>query len=81
GVAVATAGSGLVATASTAVGGGVAGGAVSGGISALASQAAVALVNNQGDLSKTFKDLGSQSSVKSLVTSMALGGALSGFDG
>ncbi|WP_181949604.1 hemagglutinin repeat-containing protein, partial [Yersinia aleksiciae] len=50
GVAVATAGSGLVATASTAVGGGVAGGAVSGGISALASQAAVALVNNQGDL-------------------------------
>uniref|UniRef100_UPI0011A0522A DUF637 domain-containing protein n=1 Tax=Yersinia aleksiciae TaxID=263819 RepID=UPI0011A0522A len=81
GVAVATAGSGLVATASTAVGGGVAGGAVSGGISALASQAAVALVNNQGDLSKTFNDLGSQSSVKSLVTSMALGGALSGFDG
>ncbi|CFQ58312.1 filamentous hemagglutinin outer membrane protein [Yersinia aleksiciae] len=81
GVAVATAGSGLVATANSAVGGGVAGGAVTGGISALASQAAVALVNNQGDLSQTFKDLGSQSSVKSLVTSMALGGALSGFDG
>ncbi|CNH99868.1 DUF637 domain-containing protein [Yersinia bercovieri] len=80
GVAVATAGSGLVATANSAVGGGVAGGAVTGGISALASQAAVSLVDNQGDISKTFKDLGSKSSVKSLVTSMAIGGALSGFD-
>ncbi|WP_445285833.1 DUF637 domain-containing protein, partial [Yersinia sp. Marseille-Q3913] len=36
---------------------------------------------HQGDLSKTFKELGSQSSVKSLVTSMAISGALSGFDG
>lgn len=80
GVAIATAGSGLVATANSAVGGGVAGGAVTGGISALASQAAVSLVDNQGDISKTFKDLGSKSSVKSLVTSMAIGGALSGFD-
>lgn len=80
GVAVATAGSGLVATANSAVGGGVAGGAVTGGISALASQAAVSLVDNQGDISKTFKELGSKSSVKSLVTSMAIGGALSGFD-
>ncbi|MBS0057798.1 DUF637 domain-containing protein, partial [Yersinia sp. Marseille-Q3913] len=39
------------------------------------------LVAHQGDLSKTFKELGSQSSVKSLVTSMAISGALSGFDG
>jgi filamentous hemagglutinin len=80
GVAAGTAGTGLVATANSAVGGGIAGGAVSGGLSALASQAAVSLVENQGDLSKTFKDLGSKSSVKSLVTSMAMGGALSGFD-
>ncbi|WP_145932024.1 DUF637 domain-containing protein [Yersinia bercovieri] len=80
GVAVATAGSGLVATANTAVGGGVAGGAVTGGMSALASQAAVSLLNNKGDISKTFKDLGSKSSAKSLATSMALGGALAGFD-
>ncbi|MGH1474746.1 contact-dependent inhibition toxin CdiA [Yersinia proxima] len=79
-VAAATAGSGLVATANTAVGGGVAGGAVTGGMSALASQAAVSLLNNKGDISKTFKDLGSKSSVKSLATSMALGGALAGFD-
>ncbi|EKN5985703.1 heme utilization protein, partial [Yersinia enterocolitica] len=50
------------------------------GMSALASQAAVSLMNNKGDISKTFKDMGSKSSVKSLVTSMAIGGALSGFD-
>lgn len=37
-------------------------------------------MNNKGDISKTFKDMGSKSSVKSLVTSMAIGGALSGFD-
>ncbi|HDL6961545.1 TPA: contact-dependent inhibition toxin CdiA [Yersinia enterocolitica] len=79
-IAAATAGSGLVVAAGAAAGGGVAGGAVSAGMSALASQAAVSLMNNKGDISKTFKELGSKSSVKSLVTSMAVGGALSGFD-
>ncbi|HDL6958345.1 TPA: contact-dependent inhibition toxin CdiA [Yersinia enterocolitica] len=79
-IAAATAGSGLVVAAGAAAGGGVAGGAVSAGMSALASQAAVSLMNNKGDISKTFKELGSKSSVKSLVTSMAIGGALSGFD-
>ncbi|AJJ10555.1 hypothetical protein CH64_3323 [Yersinia rohdei] len=79
-VAAATAGSGLVAAAGAAAGGGMAGGAVTAGMSSLASQAAVSLVNNQGNISKTFKELGSKSSVKSLVTSMAVGGALSGFD-
>ncbi|EPB0880349.1 DUF637 domain-containing protein [Yersinia enterocolitica] len=79
-IAAATAGSGLVVAAGAAAGGGVAGGAVSAGMSALASQAAVSLMNNKGDISKTFKDMGSKSSVKSLVTSMAIGGALSGFD-
>lgn len=79
-VAAATAGSGLAVTAGTAAGGGMAGGAVTAGISSLASQAAVSLVNNEGDISKTFRELGSKSSVKSLVTSMAVGGALSGFD-
>ncbi|WP_145530993.1 DUF637 domain-containing protein [Yersinia kristensenii] len=80
GVAVATSGSSLVANANLAVGGGVAGGAVTAGMSSLAAQAAVALVEHKGDLSKTFKTLGSKESVKSLVTSMAVGGALSGFD-
>ena len=79
-IAAATAGSGLVVAAGAAAGGGVAGGAVTAGMSALASQAAVSLMNNKGDISKTFKDMGSKSSVKSLATSMALGGALAGFD-
>ncbi|CNH16762.1 filamentous hemagglutinin outer membrane protein [Yersinia aldovae] len=79
-IAAATAGSGLVVAAGAAAGGGVASGAVTAGMSALASQAAVSLMNNKGDISKTFKDMGSKSSVKSLVTSMAIGGALSGFD-
>ncbi|WP_315850470.1 DUF637 domain-containing protein [Yersinia rochesterensis] len=80
GVAVATSGSSLVANVNIAVGGGVAGGAVTAGMSSLAAQAAVALVEHKGDLSKTFSTLGSKESVKSLVTSMAVGGALSGFD-
>lgn len=80
GVAVATSGSSLVASANTAVGGGVAGGAVTAGMSSLAAQASVALVEHKGDLSKTFKTLGSKQAVKSLATSMAVGGALSGFD-
>lgn len=80
GVAVATSGSSLVAHANIAVGSGAAGGAVTAGMSSLAAQAAVALVEHKGDLSKTFKDLGSKESVRSLVTSMAVGGALSGFD-
>ncbi|WP_145591896.1 DUF637 domain-containing protein [Yersinia rochesterensis] len=80
GVAVATSGSSLVASANTAAGGGVAGGAVTAGMSSLAAQASVALVEHKGDLSKTFKTLGSKQAVKSLATSMAVGGALSGFD-
>ncbi|SUP67458.1 DUF637 domain-containing protein [Yersinia kristensenii] len=80
GVAVATSGSSLVAHANIAVGSGVAGGAVTAGMSSLAAQAAVALVEHKGDLSKTFSTLGSNESVKSLATSMAVGGALSGFD-
>lgn len=50
------------------------------GMTSLVSQAAVALVENQGNLSKTLSALGSSSSVKSLATSMAIGGALAGFD-
>ncbi|MDE1475125.1 DUF637 domain-containing protein [Xenorhabdus bovienii] len=55
-------------------------GAVSAGISSLASTAAVSLINNQGNISKTLKEMGSSQTVKSTVTSMAIGGALSGFD-
>ena len=61
-------------------GGAVTTGAVTAGMSSLAAQAAVALVENQGNLSKTLSALGSSSSVKSLATSMVIGGALAGFD-
>ncbi|AYA39217.1 DUF637 domain-containing protein [Xenorhabdus nematophila] len=55
-------------------------GAVSAGISSLASTAAVSLINNEGNLSKTLKEMGSSKTVKSTITSMAIGGALAGFD-
>ena len=85
-----TAGTGLAAVAgngaitATGVTGATASAAVYGsayaGMTSLVSQAAVALVENQGNLSKTLKSLGSSNSVKSLATSMAIGGALAGFD-
>ncbi|HBM3243525.1 DUF637 domain-containing protein [Klebsiella oxytoca] len=83
--AAATAGSTLAATVANSVtstvgGGAVTTGAVTAGMSSLAAQAAVALVENQGNLSKTLSALGSSSSVKSLATSMVIGGALAGFD-
>ncbi|MDU3267381.1 MAG: DUF637 domain-containing protein [Klebsiella oxytoca] len=83
--AAATAGSTLAATVANSVtstvgGGVVTTGAVTAGMSSLAAQAAVALVENQGNLSKTLSALGSSSSVKSLATSMVIGGALAGFD-
>ncbi|MBZ6950941.1 DUF637 domain-containing protein [Klebsiella grimontii] len=83
--AAAIAGSSLAATVASSVtstvgGGAVTTGAVTAGMSSLAAQAAVALVENQGNLSKTLSALGSSSSVKSLATSMVIGGALAGFD-
>ncbi len=83
--AAATAGSSLAAAVASSVtstvgGGAVTTGAVTAGMSSLAAQAAVALVENQGNLSKTLSALGSSSSVKSLATSMVIGGALAGFD-
>lgn len=80
-----TAGSSLSATVASSVtssvgGGAVTTGAVTAGMSSLAAQVAVALVENQGNLSKTLSALGSSSSVKSLATSMVIGGALAGFD-
>ncbi|CAI1080768.1 DUF637 domain-containing protein [Serratia quinivorans] len=80
-----TAGSSLTALAASnvagAIGGGaVTSGAVTAGMSSLASQAAVALVENQGNLSKTLKALGSSESVKATAAAMAIGGALNGFD-
>lgn len=75
---------GTTAVSATGVTGATASAAVYGsayaGMTSLVSQAAVTLVENQGNLSKTLKSLGSSSSVKSLATSMVIGGALAGFD-
>ncbi|WP_387689755.1 DUF637 domain-containing protein [Photorhabdus sp. RM71S] len=71
-------GTATAATATTT--GAVVSGATIAGISSLASKAAVTLVNNQGNLSKTFRELGNSDTVKSTITSMAIGGALTGFD-
>ncbi|MFC3393727.1 DUF637 domain-containing protein [Brenneria rubrifaciens] len=86
-VAAVTAGSGLAAAAGDfAVGAAGAGaapatyGAAYSGMTALTAQAAVALVENEGNLSKTLQAMGRSGSVKSLVTSMVIGGALAGFD-
>ncbi len=85
-----TAGAGLAAAAgqsavtATGVAGATASSAVYGsayaGMTSLASQVAVALVDNQGNLSKTLQALGNSQTVKATATAMAIGGALAGFD-
>lgn len=47
-------------------------------VTSIATQASVGLVNNQGDISKTVKDLGSKDSVKNLAASVVTAGLLSG---
>ncbi|WP_307574737.1 DUF637 domain-containing protein [Variovorax paradoxus] len=59
---------------------GVVGGAVTAGLTALASQAAVALINNQGDIGGALHDLGSSASVKNLLTAVITGGVLGGMN-
>ncbi|WP_434523946.1 DUF637 domain-containing protein [Photorhabdus asymbiotica] len=78
--AAATAGSSLAASVASHAGSSVAGGALTAGMSSLSAQAAVAIVDSQGDLSKALKALGSSDAVKSTITSMVMGGALAGFD-
>jgi len=53
-----------------------AGAAVNAGFAALTAQAGVALVNNGGDLGKTLEQLGSEQSIKGLLTAMATAGAI-----
>ncbi|MFD0708850.1 DUF637 domain-containing protein [Photorhabdus akhurstii] len=88
-VAAATAGSGLAAWAGNGAVGAVGAtgatasavyGAAYGGMIGLTSQAAVALVENKGNITNTLETLAKRDSVKSLVTQMAVGGALGGLD-
>ena len=62
--------SGLVST----VGGSATG--LNAGFAALQAQAAVAMANNGGDIGKTLKQLGSEQSIKSLLTTMVTASAL-----
>jgi filamentous hemagglutinin len=52
--------------------------ALAAGMTTLATQAAVSLINNQGNLSATLQDLGSKENVKGLLTSMVTAGVVSG---
>lgn len=50
------------------------------GFASLVSQAAVSLAENQGNISKTLESLSRSDTVKSVVTSMVIAGALQGLD-
>jgi filamentous hemagglutinin len=54
--------------------------AMNAGFSSLAAQASVAMVNNGGDIGKTLQQLGSEESIKGLLTTMATAGALQSLD-
>ena len=73
----AAAGAAAAGASTTAV---VISGAVQAGVTTLASQAAVSVINNGGDLGKVLDDLGSKESVRNLATAMVTAGALSGLN-
>lgn len=52
----------------------VAGAAINAGISTLASQAAVTLINNKGDVGKTLEELGKSENVRNIVAAMLTAG-------
>lgn len=64
------------ATATGALAYTTAGIAINAGFTALASQAAVAMVNNKGDIGKTLDQLGKEESIKGLLLTMVTAGAL-----
>lgn len=74
GIASGGTGSALMGLSSTSLGGAMA----SAAFTSLVSQASISLINNQGDLSKTFKDLGSKENLRSFATSIASAGVLHG---
>jgi filamentous hemagglutinin len=62
------------------VGEGATAAALTAGMTSLASQAAVGLVNNGGDIGKILQQLGSSESLKGLALSMVTAGALNGLN-
>jgi hypothetical protein len=59
----------------------IASAALAAGMTALASQASLALINNKGDLGKTLDDMGKSENVKALVTAMVTAGVMQGVGG
>jgi filamentous hemagglutinin len=55
-------------------------GAVTAGVTTLASEAAVAVIDNQGDLAGALHDLGSSANVKNLLSAIVTGGVLGGMN-
>lgn len=68
------------ASGSTGTTGAMISGAAYSGMTALSTQAAVALAENKGNLSKTLKTLGQSDTVKSIIAQMVVSGALNGLD-
>ncbi|MET3382414.1 beta strand repeat-containing protein [Variovorax paradoxus] len=60
--------------------GSAAGAAANAGLSALASNAAVSLINNNGDIGATLRELGSSRTIKDILAAMATAGAVQGLN-
>ncbi|WP_440534080.1 two-partner secretion domain-containing protein [Variovorax sp. YR566] len=69
----AAAGAGMGTTVSAGVGA-----AVQAGVTALASRATVSFINNNGDIGKVLKEMGSSEGVKNIATAMVTAGVLQG---
>ena len=76
--------SGVGAAAGSAVGGGttgaVVGAAVAAGVSSIAAQAAVGLINHNGNISAVLEDLASSRGIKSVATAMVTAGVVQGLN-
>ncbi|UCV08564.1 DUF637 domain-containing protein [Dechloromonas denitrificans] len=72
------AGSGVAAGTVLTTAGAAVAAATAAGLTTLASQAAVSLINNQGDVGKTLQDLGSKETIKQIVSSMLTAGLTQG---
>lgn len=66
------------ATVTLSAGGAAVASAVTAGITSLASTAAVSLINNQGDIGATLKELGSKENLQGLLLTMATAGVSNG---
>ena len=78
GEGVALSGGGTFLTGTGATVSGATGAAVTAGVTSLASTAAVSLINNQGDIGATLKELGSKENLQGLLLTMATAGLTQG---